>query len=136
VFFQTGSARPSGKGAQVLALLGGELGRLPNKVRIEGHTDARPYSLSSNYTNWELSADRANAARRILTANGVAEDQIVQIRGFADRDLRLPNEPFAASNRRITITVLFAGDSGATAAPDSAAAAPADSASAAPVSTS
>jgi chemotaxis protein MotB len=107
VFFETGSANLSARGQEILALLGRELGTLPNRVRIEGHTDARQYSQGNPYTNWELSADRANAARRILTTNGLAPDQISQIRGLADRELRDPANPLSPSNRRITITMLL-----------------------------
>jgi chemotaxis protein MotB len=107
VFFETGSAVPNPRGVQILALLGRELGSLPNAVRIEGYTDARPYAGNSTYTNWELSADRANAARRVLGRNGVGADQVVQIRGLADHELRDPANPYAASNRRITITMLM-----------------------------
>jgi chemotaxis protein MotB len=106
VFFETGNASPSASGREILALLGKELGVLPNRVRIEGHTDARPYSTAA-YTNWELSADRANTARRILTANGLSEGQISQIRGLADRQLKDPADPKAAKNRRVAITMLF-----------------------------
>ncbi len=107
VFFDTGSSTPNPRGVQILALLGRELGSLPNAVRIEGYTDARPYSGNSTYTNWELSADRANAARRVLARNGLGTDQVVQIRGLADHDLRDPAHPYSASNRRITITMLM-----------------------------
>ena len=129
VFFQTGSSELSERGREMLKLLGNELGKLPNAVRVEGHTDARPYSGRTAYSNWELSADRANAARRIMTANGLADAQIIQIRGLADRDLRTPNDPLSASNRRISIMVLLNETSKGTAsltpsaAPDSAAAA-------------
>jgi chemotaxis protein MotB len=92
----------------MLTMIGGELARLPNQMRIEGHTDARPYSGRSAYTNWELSADRANAARRILTQSGVPDERILQIRGLADRQLRMPDDPLSASNRRISILVMFA----------------------------
>jgi chemotaxis protein MotB len=107
VFFDTGSAVPNPRGFQILALLGRELGSLPNAVRIEGYTDARPYSGNSAYTNWELSADRANAARRVLGRNGLGPDQVVQIRGLADHELRDPAHPYSACNRRITITMLM-----------------------------
>ncbi len=136
VFFETGKAVPSDRGRQVLALLGAELGKLPNYVRIEGHTDARPYSGVTNYSNWELSADRANTARRILTASGLAEKQIAQIRGMADRELRVPSEPFAASNRRVTITMMLTeavhGAAAKPAAATIAGAPPSDSAAASP----
>jgi chemotaxis protein MotB len=107
VFFETGSAAPNPRGVQILALLARELGALPNAVRIEGYTDARPYAGNSAYTNWELSADRANAARRVLGRSGLGADQVVQIRGLADHDLRDPAHPYSACNRRITITMLI-----------------------------
>ena len=107
VFFDTGSSTPNPRGVQILALLGRELGSLPNAVRIEGYTDARPYSGNSAYTNWELSADRANGARRVLVRSGLGSDQVVQIRGLADHDLRDPAHPYSACNRRITITMLM-----------------------------
>jgi chemotaxis protein MotB len=107
VFFDTGRSEPNPRGRELLELLGRELGQLPNEVRVEGYTDARPYSLSSTYTNWELSADRANWARRLMTEHGLPPVQIQQIRGHADRELRDPDHPFAASNRRVTITMLF-----------------------------
>jgi chemotaxis protein MotB len=129
VFFETGSAGLSSSGREILAMLGNELGKLPNSVRIEGHTDARPYSGLTSYSNWELSADRANAARRILTASGLPDRQIVQIRGLADRSLRVPSDPLSASNRRISIMVLLSESSKGD-APGSAATA-ADSSSAA-----
>jgi len=72
---------------------------------IEGHTDAAQYSTDANYSNWELSADRANSARRLLQQNGVRADQVTQVRGFADQMLRVKNNPFDPSNRRITIMV-------------------------------
>jgi len=107
VFFETGSAVPSPRGVRILALLGRELGALPNAVRIEGYTDARPYPGTSVYTNWELSADRANAARRVLGRSGLGPDQVIQIRGLADHELRDPADPYSACNRRITITMLM-----------------------------
>jgi len=127
VFFDTGSSTPNPRGVQILALLGRELGTLPNAVRIEGYTDARPYSGGSAYTNWELSADRANAARRVLRLNGLGPDQVVQIRGLADHELRDPADPYSACNRRVTITMLMeyvrtpAGRSPGGPPPDSAA---------------
>ncbi len=133
VFFNSGSPDPSLRGRQILALIGRELGALPNPIRVQGYTDARPYTGRAGYGNWELSADRANAARRILTRNGIDDAQVIEIRGHADRDLHEPSDPFAASNRRITITVLFTPEDLAQAArsdsarahPDSAAAPPA-----------
>jgi chemotaxis protein MotB len=67
-FFDSGSARPSDSGKELLGLLAKELGSVPNKLSIEGHTDSKPYSGGGDYGNWELSADRANAARRLMQA--------------------------------------------------------------------
>ncbi len=124
VFFETGDATPSERGQRVLSLIGVELAHLPNNVRVEGYTDARPYARGGAYTNWELSADRANAARRILNASGVTELRVAQIRGMADRELRDPAHPNADSNRRVTITVLFDSPSPRPASADSAATGP------------
>lgn len=107
VFFDTGRPSPSARGNEILSLLGSELGSLPFPVRIEGHTDAFPYRGSTGYTNWELSADRANTARRIMVANGLRMSQISSISGLADGMPRVPSNPFDASNRRITITMLL-----------------------------
>jgi chemotaxis protein MotB len=104
-FYQSGSAQLSDKGQELLALLAGELKTLPNKLLIEGHTDAAQYSTNANYSNWELSADRANAARRLLQQDGVRADQVTQVRGYADQLLRVPNNSYDPSNRRITILV-------------------------------
>jgi chemotaxis protein MotB len=68
-FFDSGSARVNGDGSEMLITLGQELGSLPNKLSIEGHTDSTPYAPSATYGNWELSADRANAARRVMQAH-------------------------------------------------------------------
>src|SRR5262249_48340563 len=106
-FFEVGSATLAERGRTILALLGAKLGKLPNPVRIEGFTDARPYSGRTDYSNWELSADRANTARRILTQDGLHDRQVQQVRGLADRDLRDPQNPLSPKNRRIAITVLL-----------------------------
>ncbi len=119
-FFQSGRALPSEAGRRILALLGQELGRLPNQVLIEGHTDARPYSGTGEYTNWELSADRANAARRIMQSAGLQPAQLAGIRGRADRQLRDPADPYSARNRRVTIMVLLSPEQLASVAPVSA----------------
>jgi chemotaxis protein MotB len=104
LFFETGNPRPTEAGSELLKLLATELLKLPNKVAIEGHTDSTPYGRT-DYSNWELSADRANSARRILTAAGVIDDRISQVRGFADQRLLLKKEPNNPSNRRISIIV-------------------------------
>lgn len=106
VFFASGSAKPTGIGLTIFSALAGELGKLPNKILIEGHTDAAPYQ-SDTYSNWELSADRANESRKLMQAHGVRADQISQVRGFADQDLRNKANPFDASNRRISVIVQY-----------------------------
>jgi chemotaxis protein MotB len=104
-FFETGKARLSQPGQELLALVAGELKKLPNALLIEGHTDAQPYASEAEYTNWELSADRANAARRLLQEDGVRRDQVTQVRGYADQLLRVKNNPYDPSNRRVSILV-------------------------------
>jgi len=104
-FFQSGSAVLSQPGQELLGMLAGQLKALPNHLLLEGHTDAQPYSPTATYTNWELSADRANSARRLLQQDGVRQDQISQVRGFADQFLRVKNNPLDPSNRRISLIV-------------------------------
>jgi chemotaxis protein MotB len=106
-FFDSGSAKLNGDGRQLLIVLAQEVGKLPNKLSIEGHTDSTPYAPSANYGNWELSADRANAARRLMQANGVRADQVTQVRGFADQRLRKPDAPLDPVNRRISLIVQY-----------------------------
>ncbi len=106
-FFPTGSATLRPKAVAAIALIAEELGLLTNPLIIEGHTDGAPFGMGGSYTNWELSADRANAARRIVVASGVANTRLVQVRGLADRDLRNPNDPFDPTNRRISLFLPF-----------------------------
>ena len=106
-FFDSGSAKLKPDGRDLLITLAQELGQLPNKVSIEGHTDSNPYAPSANYGNWELSADRANAARRVMQASGLKADQVTQVRGFADQRLRKADAPLDPSNRRISLIVQY-----------------------------
>jgi chemotaxis protein MotB len=106
-FFESGRPSPTENGQTLLLRLAQELGKLPNKVLIEGHTDAKPYGGEGSYSNWELSSDRANSARRLMQANGLRSDQISQVRGFADQRLRKADEPQHASNRRISVIVQY-----------------------------
>jgi len=117
-FFQSGSAKLSESGQELLNLLAAQLKPLPNKLLLEGHTDAQPYSADNGYSNWELSADRANAARRLLQADGVGANQISQVRGYADQMLRVKNDPLDPSNRRISLIVQWAETPPAVAAND------------------
>lgn len=107
MFFESGNARPTQKGAELIRMLGEQLKSIPNKLLVEGHTDAKPYSSDRGYTNWELSADRANSARRLLEESGVPAAHIAQIRGFADQKLRNRKDPFDPANRRVSVLVQY-----------------------------
>jgi chemotaxis protein MotB len=107
MFFESGRPRPTDTGAGLLARLAQELGKLPNNLLIEGHTDAKPFVSSESYSNWELSVDRANAARRLMESKGARPEQVGQVRGYAERQLRHPEDPNAASNRRISVIVQY-----------------------------
>ncbi len=104
VFFELGSSKVTAKAKEILAALAREIGKLPNYISIEGHTDSKQYA-GANYSNWELSADRANASRKILESNGLWDGQVLMVTGYADRKLRNPNNPFDVSNRRISILI-------------------------------
>ncbi len=111
-FFDSGSSKLNNSGQELVTALAQELGKVPNHLSIEGHTDAKPYTGTGNYTNWELSADRANAARRLMQQSGLRPDQVSQVRGFADQRLRNPKDPFDPSNRRISIIVQYINQNG------------------------
>ena len=106
-FFELGSADPTPALHDILNVLSSELGKLPNKISIEGHTDSMAYSGARKYDNWDLSTDRANEARRLMQDEGMRPNQISQVRGFADRELRLPQNPSDPSNRRISLIVQY-----------------------------
>jgi len=107
MFFESGNFKPTEQGRALLVKLAAELGKLPNNIAVEGHTDAKPYQGQSAYSNWELSADRANMARRIMQETGLRADQVKQVRGFADQRLRTPQDPTAPSNRRVSVIVQY-----------------------------
>jgi len=106
-FFDSGSATLNKTGQEMLALLAVELGKVPNHLSVEGHTDAKPFMGKRSYSNWELSADRANAARRLMQQSGLRPDQVSQVRGFADQRLRNLKDALDPSNRRISIIVQY-----------------------------
>jgi chemotaxis protein MotB len=106
--FDVGSGRISAQGARLIQLVGQAIAGLPNAVAVSGHTDGRAYASRSGYGNWELSADRANAARRGLVAAGVDEARFARVEGLADRVHLLPEDPADPRNRRISITILRA----------------------------
>ena len=103
--FDTGSARMAESAERVFTAIARELGKLPNEVLVEGHTDSRQYHDQEGYTNWELSADRANAVRRVMERGGLRQAQVREVRGCADTQLRRPDSPFDARNRRVSILV-------------------------------
>ena len=108
MFFESGRPLPSPSGAELLTRLAEELGKLPNHLLLEGHTDAKPFTTKDGYySNWELSTDRANAARRLMEQHGVRHEQVAQVRGFAERQLRHPEDPMHASNRRVSVIVQY-----------------------------
>ncbi len=119
MFFETGKPFPTETGKSLLDELARQLGKMQNGILIEGHTDAQSYT-NANYTNWELSADRANSARRIMEDSGLRPNQVNQVRGFADQQLRLPDKPQDPSNRRISIIVRYLQQSATPAAPSKA----------------
>jgi chemotaxis protein MotB len=104
-FYDSGSPQLNENGTELLRLIAAQLKGLPNKVTIEGHTDAQPYSGANGYTNWELSADRANAARRVLQEDGLDASRVSEVRGFADQMPRAGADPMDPSNRRIALVV-------------------------------
>ena len=104
LFFDVGSAKVKPETINLLKLLGKEIGKMPNKVIVEGHTDSLPY-VTPGYSNWELSTERANAARKFLDENGLRKDQVEEVRGYADRFLKHPDKPLDFANRRVNIIV-------------------------------
>jgi chemotaxis protein MotB len=105
VFFEIGSARLRPAAIKLLASIAPLLKQLPNPIVLEGHTDSRQYPNSNGYSNWELSADRANSARKVLESNGIPPARISGVYGFADRRLKNPLNPFDVVNRRVSILV-------------------------------
>jgi chemotaxis protein MotB len=104
-FFGLGSAALSEKGARVLEAIGKIIAPMEYDVVLEGHTDAKAYPGGSSYTNWELSTDRANTARRVLESSGVASSRLTAVGGYASTRLRFPKDPLDPRNRRIEILV-------------------------------
>lgn len=103
--FEVGGTAPKERARKLLGLVGMALSRVPNQVVIEGHTDARAYA-GEGYSNWELSAGRANAARRLLVANGVAATRVDRVEGSADRRPLVREDALDPRNRRIAVEVL------------------------------
>jgi chemotaxis protein MotB len=104
--FPSGHAEPYERTRQLLLAVSKILLTLPNRISISGHTDSVPYRGSPGYSNWELTADRANAARRIIQNAGVQSDRIYQVVGKADTEPLYPEDPYMAANRRLAIVLL------------------------------
>ena len=105
--FDIGSAMVKPYMRDILREVGSALGGVENRISLAGHTDAAPYgSGEKGYSNWELSTDRANASRRELVAAGMPNDKLARVVGLSASDLLIADDPRAAQNRRITITVL------------------------------
>lgn len=105
--FTLANAKMEPYAAQILDLMAPIINELPNKVSIAGHTDAYPFpGNGKSYGNWELSADRANAARRELIKGGLLEEKIMRVIGLAASVHLNPDDPFDSANRRISIIVM------------------------------
>jgi chemotaxis protein MotB len=106
--FDSGSARIRPEAEAAFKQIVDVIKRYPNSLEIHGHTDAQPFpSRTGGYTNWELSADRANAARRLIESQGFPAERIEGVSGKASSELRKPEAPLDPSNRRITIKLKF-----------------------------
>ncbi|WP_297831564.1 flagellar motor protein MotB [Pseudomonas sp.] len=104
--FDIGSARLKPYFEDILLAMADTIKSVPNKISISGHTDATPYAGTGEFGNWELSANRANAARRALVAGGYPEPQVARVVGYASSSLYDKEHPQSAVNRRIDIIVL------------------------------
>lgn len=103
--FRSGSDEPTEKARQIIRLVSENIKDKPNRIVIEGHTDAAPFKTAQK-TNWELSALRASAARRELESNGIDSGRVARVVGYADQDLFVREDPRDPRNRRISITLL------------------------------
>jgi chemotaxis protein MotB len=108
VFFALGTSELNATAKRLIEKIGKEISKLPNKLIVEGHTDSHQFqNHGTGFTNFELSAERALAAKRALVTGGLLEKQIDEIHGYADTRLRNPKDPFSFVNRRISLTVKF-----------------------------
>jgi chemotaxis protein MotB len=105
-FFEPGSSKLLQKSAVILMVIAKELGNLKNRLVMEGHTDNN-FTNTSEYSNWELSADRANAARQLMEVSGLHEGQVREVRGYADQFPMISGTPSDPRNRRVTVLVLY-----------------------------
>ena len=112
VFFGAGSSAMSMGGLEAVRVIGEIVADLPNRVVVEGHTDSKPYSDDMRYSNWELSTDRANVARRLLEESGVGGERVDAVRGYASTRPRFEEDTEDPRNRRISILVLNESEPG------------------------
>lgn len=105
--FNSSKAEMQPYAKQILQELGKTLNDVPNKISLSGHTDATPYpNGEKSYSNWELSSDRANASRRELVAGGMDETKLLRVVGLSSASLFNKENPFDATNRRISIIIM------------------------------
>ena len=105
--FTIGRSEPSETLDTLMKVVAGIFDDFGNDIKIVGHTDDRRYRNNAVYDNWNLSADRANTARRLLMRSGIPQERIREVSGRADTDPLIPDNPSAAQNRRISITILM-----------------------------
>lgn len=104
--FPSGSAEMFNYTRSLLGLVSEVAGKMPNDISVRGHTDSHPFGPGASYTNWELSADRANASRRVLLEDGISKERLANVMGKADREPFIEDDPYDAQNRRISIILL------------------------------
>lgn len=104
-FFEIGSTQIRPDAVEIINVITDNVRHLPNKIAIEGHTDARPYGPGRNYSNWELSSGRANSARHVMERAGLDPSHLEALYGYGSSKLRFPDRPYDARNRRIAIVI-------------------------------
>lgn len=104
--FKPGTAELYGYSLKLLKQLSGPIQKMPNRISITGHTDSKPFRGREDYSNWELSTDRANTSRRTLSKSRVSSDRFAEVLGKAATEPLLPDHPQRAENRRITILLI------------------------------
>ena len=104
--FPSGSSFMYQKTQDLIAMITEVIKTLPNEISIRGHTDSVPYTSRQNYSNWELSTDRANSSRRVILDNNFPYEQVNNVVGMADTQLFLPDDPTNPQNRRISVILL------------------------------
>ncbi|MCR9270639.1 MAG: flagellar motor protein MotB [Henriciella sp.] len=104
--FELGESRPTDLLVELVQTVSTSFGAFGNNIKVVGHTDSLSFRNDKKFDNWDLSAERANVARRLMVENGFPLERIQEVSGRADTDLLMPEDPFAAQNRRISITLL------------------------------